>query len=89
MACSSTCPTQDHASWGECVRAKNVGSMQLGGVRPSHDAYVKWDKQTDELRQVVQAGGTIATAQNKGYDAAYKEAADKKKRAHDVATGSD
>lgn len=24
MACSSSCRTQDHATWGECVRAKNL-----------------------------------------------------------------
>lgn len=22
MACTSGCPTQDHATWGECVRSK-------------------------------------------------------------------
>lgn len=24
MACSSTCPTQDHATYGACMRAKNI-----------------------------------------------------------------
>lgn len=24
MACTSSCRTQDHATWGECVRAKNL-----------------------------------------------------------------
>lgn len=24
MACSSSCRTQDHESWGACVRAKNL-----------------------------------------------------------------
>lgn len=24
MACSSNCPTGDHANWGECVRAKGL-----------------------------------------------------------------
>lgn len=24
MACSSSCPTQDHESWGECVRSKGL-----------------------------------------------------------------
>lgn len=24
MACSSGCPTQDHDSWGACIRAKNL-----------------------------------------------------------------
>lgn len=29
MACSSGCPTQDHASWGECVRSKNLRTNAL------------------------------------------------------------
>ena len=28
MSCTSSCPTQDHANWGECVRAKNLGVKQ-------------------------------------------------------------
>lgn len=24
MSCSSSCKTQDHATWGECVRAKSL-----------------------------------------------------------------
>lgn len=24
MPCSTGCPTKDHATWGECVRAKNT-----------------------------------------------------------------
>lgn len=24
MSCSSSCPTQDHASWGECVKSKGL-----------------------------------------------------------------
>lgn len=29
MACSSSCRTQDHASWGACVRAKNLRTPAL------------------------------------------------------------
>jgi hypothetical protein len=29
MACSSGCPTQDHVSWGECVRSKNLKTNAL------------------------------------------------------------
>lgn len=28
MSCTSSCPTQDHESWGACVRAKNLGVKQ-------------------------------------------------------------
>lgn len=29
MACSSGCPTQDHTSWGACVRSKNLRTPAL------------------------------------------------------------
>ena len=29
MTCSTGCRTQDHASWGECVRAKNLRTNAL------------------------------------------------------------
>lgn len=41
MACSSGCPTQDHANWGECVRDKNLqlnGLESLGGNRTAQKA---------------------------------------------------
>ena len=33
MPCTSSCPTQDHKSWGECARSKNlhVGYCGQGG----------------------------------------------------------
>jgi hypothetical protein len=31
MACTSSCRTQDHASWGACVRAKNLRTNALAG----------------------------------------------------------
>lgn len=32
MACRSGCPTQDHGSWGDCVRASNIG-MNAGDAK--------------------------------------------------------
>lgn len=29
MACSSNCATQDHASYGECLRAKNLKTAYM------------------------------------------------------------
>ena len=31
MSCSSSCRTQDHESWGACVRAKNLRTSALDG----------------------------------------------------------
>lgn len=30
MACSSTCPTQDHETYGACMRAKNIKIADVG-----------------------------------------------------------
>ncbi len=46
--CTTGCPTQDHASWGECVRAKGLTVAPLGesgetnkAWRADLDAYAK------------------------------------------------
>jgi hypothetical protein len=35
MACRTGCPTQDHASWGECARQMNlqIGDLGRGDAR--------------------------------------------------------
>ena len=32
MACRTGCPTQDHESWGDCLRASNI-SMNAGDAK--------------------------------------------------------
>lgn len=29
MACSSSCPTQDHTTYGECMRSKNIHAADV------------------------------------------------------------
>lgn len=56
MACSTGCPTQDHANWGECVRSKNLqlnGLESLGGNRTAQKAQ---DKELDLYGQARSAG---------------------------------
>lgn len=36
--CSSGCPTQDHASYGECMKSK---SMRLGVITPNGEYQVR------------------------------------------------
>lgn len=46
--CSSGCPTQDHASWGECVRSKRqmIGfASSVNGADKTRDKL--WDKELD------------------------------------------
>lgn len=34
--CSSTCPTKNHETFGECIRAKRIAAQWLGGTGPSY-----------------------------------------------------
>lgn len=57
MACTSSCPTQDHASWGECVRAK---SLHIGYSRSAIGLDLsrqkRWDKRLREYREARRQG---------------------------------
>lgn len=57
MACSSSCPTQDHSSWGECVRSKGlrVGwAASASGLDLSTQK--RWDKSLDNYREARAQG---------------------------------
>jgi hypothetical protein len=47
MSCSSGCPTQDHPSWGACLRAKKLHVADVtahkvnGAIHRSQKEYVK------------------------------------------------
>lgn len=71
--CSSGCATGGHSSWGECVRAKDTGSMALGGTRPSLTEQKRFARDTALYREVVRAGGSLSTAMNQGVDVAIKK----------------
>lgn len=53
--CSSGCPTQDHASYGECLRSKAVTPM---AVNPYHDhkSMNQWDKDLTAYKEARDAG---------------------------------
>lgn len=62
MACSSTCVTQDHKTYGECLRAKSlrIGYCGQGGGDATEQK--KWDAELDAYasarRQGIQPDGT-------------------------------
>lgn len=61
--CSSGCRTQDHATWGECVRAKNTRVAWAASARGLDlTTEKKWDKELSDYRdaraQGVQPAGT-------------------------------
>lgn len=64
MACASSCKTQDHRSYGECMRSKRIATCGLETTDPSFSTtrQKKWDKELDAyesaVRQGVQPEGT-------------------------------
>lgn len=63
MACSSGCRTQDHESWGACVRAKNTRVAWANSAKGlDKTAEKKWDKELQSYRdaraQGIQPAGT-------------------------------
>lgn len=58
MNCSSTCPTQDHFTFGECIRAKGIqlGDVKGIGVTPALD--VRLSAYDSARRQGIQPAST-------------------------------
>lgn len=63
MACSSSCPTQDHETFGACIRAKNLKSaVSIPGNGWDRSVQKDWDSEIAYYRsaraQGVQPSGT-------------------------------
>lgn len=71
--CSSTCPTKDHKTFGECIRAKG---LQLSpAVSDSYGSRQRaWDKELDSYESAVRQGLSPAGTKQKHVDAAIREA---------------
>lgn len=73
VKCSSGCPSQDHKSWGECLRAK---SLQLSPA--VNDGYATrqraWDKELDNFESASRQGVHPAGTKQRHIDAAFKAA---------------
>lgn len=68
--CRTGCPTQDHGSWGECVRASRI---QWGD--PGQRAYTKsWDGELSEYADARRQGVQPATTRRKDIRRAMKMA---------------
>lgn len=68
MACSSGCRTQDHESWGACLRAK---SLQVADVT-AHKFNQSQNTQIKQYVRAREAGLQPATVFKKDVDAAWK-----------------
>ena len=63
MACTSGCPTQNHASYGECLRSKApVISYCNSAAGKDYTKQKRWDRELDAYqaakRQGIQPEGT-------------------------------
>ena len=54
--CRTGCPTQDHASWGECARAANMRVAYCGIGGGDATAQKKWDTELSLYRQARKQG---------------------------------
>lgn len=73
MACSSTCATQDHESFGACLRAKNLKThVETPGTGYSPAAYKKWDKRIDSYKEARAQGILPSGTKQSQIDAAVK-----------------
>ncbi len=61
MACRSGCPTQDHASWGECARSVHIGLWFSAEVQREN----AWNNELAEYRSARRNGIQPASTQTK------------------------
>lgn len=63
--CSSGCLTQDHKSWGECIRSKGLRVAYSGIGGQDATAQKKWDADLDAYRSAVAQGMQPETTRRK------------------------
>ena len=57
MACRAGCRTQDHASWGDCLRAAEVRTYHVAASKGfDGTAQKKWDRELDGYLKARQEG---------------------------------
>lgn len=68
MACRSGCPTQDHATYGECCRSVRFGLWYSEGVQKEN----AWNAELAEYRAARKDGIQPATTKTKDIRAAVE-----------------
>lgn len=74
MACSSGCPTQDHESYGACLRSKNVKTQWLGGTGPSFATQKTFAQENENYRKALKDGLNPKGVDTASVRQAYAEA---------------
>lgn len=72
--CSAGCRTKDHATYAECLRAKDVGSMWLGGTKASASEQKRFSRANEMYRQAKREGLQPAAVSENAVNAAYEKA---------------
>jgi hypothetical protein len=74
MACASTCKTQSHATYGECLRSKGLAVTGLESTNPSFSrkAQKSWDSELDLYESAVKQGIQPETTNRKDVEAAIE-----------------
>lgn len=74
--CSSGCKTKDHASYAECLRAKDIKNQWLGGTKKSATEQRRWDRENQAYRKARKEGLQPGGVGERYVNAAYEKAAE-------------
>ena len=70
--CRTGCPTRDHSSWGECLRASNLKVAYCGIGGGDATGQRKWDNELKEYRAATAQGIRPASTKTKDIRAAVE-----------------
>lgn len=74
MACASSCKTQDHGSYGACLRSQNVGVYGLESTGNDFTKQKKWDAELASYASARKEGLQPATTSQRDIDNARRQA---------------
>ena len=74
MSCASSCKTQNHPSYGACLRSKGVAVTGLESTNPSftREATKSWDSELDAYQSAVRQGIQPASTKREHIEAAVE-----------------
>jgi hypothetical protein len=74
MACSSSCRTQDHASYGECLRSKNLKTAYMQDWKGAdYTRQKKADKELDAYAKARKEGIQPKSTKRRDIEYAIKQ----------------
>ena len=83
--CTRGCKTQDHESYGDCLRSKGAAVMGLESTGNSYSAQKKWDAELDLYRTTRAQGIQPETTRTKDIRKAL-DASDQTGKAYQAVT---